>query len=373
MDAFDLLSTLVRASLESDKKNIEATALMIAKKIKKDRPDIAAEITKALSYAGLENSNTRSLNLPHPPVDRETRHALVKTAQPIEILDPILNEQVRKQLDDFIKERKMINKFLDEDIIPPNSILLNGAPGVGKTYIAQWIAHQLKLPLITLDLASSISSFLGRSGQNIRSIFEYAINQNAILLLDELDAIAKRRDDASDLGELKRLVNVLLKELEDCPSNCIIIGATNHPELLDKAIWRRFDRTLTIPMPEENERTLLLQRHLGKLGQHLKQSSIKYLVINTKNVNAADICKLCEHIKRQALINPEVNVDLVALTELFKITLPEEKEEKIATCNMIKKEFPELSQREIAQITQIPLATVSRYLANKEKKKEKVE
>ncbi|MCL2288131.1 MAG: ATP-binding protein [Candidatus Bathyarchaeota archaeon] len=362
MDAFDLLSTLVRASLESDKKNIEATALMIAKKIKKDRPDIAAEITKALSCSGFENSTTRSLNMSPLPVDRETRHTIVKLAQPIEIPDPILNDHVCKQLDDFIKERKMLNRFLDEDIIPPNSILLNGAPGVGKTYIAQWISYQLKLPIITLDLASSISSFLGRSGQNIRSVFEYAINQNAILFLDELDSIAKRRDDASDLGELKRLVNVLLKELETCPSTCIIIGATNHPELLDKAIWRRFDRTLTIPLPEENERTLLLQRHLGKLNERLKTNTLKQLSHNTKNINAADICKLCEHIKRQALLNPDSNVDIIALTELFKISQHGTKDEKMVTCKRLKKAFPELSRRDVAQITQIPLTTVSRYL-----------
>lgn len=368
MDAFDLLSKLVRASLEFDKKNVEATALMIAKKIKKDRPAAAAEITKALSYSGFENSTARSLDMSPLPVDRETRYSLVKLAEPLEIPDPILDEYIRNQLNDFIKERQMLNKFLDEDIIPPNSILLSGAPGVGKTYIAQWISYQLNLPLVTLDLASSISSFLGRSGQNIRSIFEYAVSQNAVLLLDELDSIAKRRDDASDLGELKRLVNVLLKELESFPSTCVVIGATNHPELLDKAIWRRFDRALTIPMPEENERKLLLQRHLGKLNERLKTSVIDYLSRNTKNINAADICKLCEHIKRQTLLNPESSVDIIALAELFKISQLGTRDEKISICKMLKKKFPNLSQRDISQITQIPLTSVSRYLAKGDEK-----
>lgn len=365
MDAYDLLARLVRSSLEFDKKSVEATALMIAKKIKKDRPDAAAEITKALSYSGYDSSTARSLDMSPLPVDRETRYSLVKLVEPIEMLDPILDEYVRKQLDDFIKERELITKFLDEDIVPPNSILLSGAPGVGKTYIAQWISYKLNLPLVTLDLASSISSFLGRSGQNIRSIFEYAINQNAVLFLDELDSIAKRRDDASDLGELKRLVNVLLKELESCPSTCVVMGATNHPELLDKAIWRRFDRCLTIPMPEENQRGLLLQRHLGKLNQIIKRNTIEYLSYNTKNINAADICKMCEHIKRQSLINPDVDINLLALVELFKICQLETREEKIMICQQLKIEFANLSQREISQITQIPLTSVSRYLAKR--------
>ena len=363
MDAYDLIAKLVRASLEFDKKNVEAAALMIAKKIRNERPQAAAEISKALAYSGYEGASARSIDMSPLPVDRETRYALAKLAEPVEVAEPILDEYVRKQLDDFIKERQMIIRFLDEDITPPNSILLYGEPGVGKTYIAQWIAYQLELPLITLDLASSISSFLGRSGQNIRSIFEYAIQQNAVLLLDELDSIAKRRDDAGDLGELKRLVNVLLKELEDFPSTSVIIAATNHPELLDRAIWRRFDRTLVVPMPEENQRMQLLQRHLGKLNAVLRKNTIEYLSRNTKEINAADICKMCEHIKRQVVLYPDQNADLIALAELFKMARLESKEEKIAVCSLLKKNFLSLSQREIAQITQIPLTSVSRYLS----------
>lgn len=363
MDVLDLVAKLVRSSLEFDKKSVEAIALMISKKIKKERPDTAAEITKALSYSGYDSSMARSLDMSPLPVDRETRYSLVKLSEPIEILEPVLDEYVLRQLYDFLKEREMLTKFLDEDIVPPNSILLNGAPGVGKTYIARWISYKLNLPLATLDLASSVSSFLGRSGQNIRSIFEYAINQNAVLFLDELDSIAKRRDDASDLGELKRLVNVLLKELESCPSTCVVIGATNHPELLDKAIWRRFDRSLTIPMPEENERMQLFKRHLGKLTQVFKETTLEFLSSNSKNINAADICKMCEHIKRQTLIYSDQSIDLLALSELFKVSQLNTREEKISICKKLKKEYTNLSQREISQITQIPLTSVSRYLS----------
>ena len=125
------------------------------------------------------------------PVDKESRYSLVRVDEPVETLDPVLDEYTRAQLDDFIHERQMLDIFMQEDIIPPNSLLLDGPPGVGKTYIAKWMSYRLNLPLVTLDLASSISSYLGRSGQNIRSIFEYAKSQNSILFLDELDAIAK--------------------------------------------------------------------------------------------------------------------------------------------------------------------------------------
>ena len=366
MSVIDLIPRLVRSSLEYDRKTTEATALMISKKLKKEHPEIASEITKALSYSGFENTGARSLDLPTLPVDRETRYSLVKVTEPTEILDPILEEYTRKQLDDFIKERGMIEEFLLEEIVPPNSLLLCGAPGVGKTYIAQWISNQLHLPMITLDLASSISSYLGRSGQNIQNVFEFAKKQNSILLLDELDAIAKKRDDSSDLGELKRLVNVLLKELETCPVSCVIIGATNHPELLDRAIWRRFDRVLNIPLPDDLERKLLIERHIGKVKDTVSERTLEYIATKTKGLSAADVCKLCEHIKRRVLLEPGFDVSVIALAEVFKVIRLETKEEKIMICVSLKKEFPNLTQREISQITQIPVTSVSRYL-NKSK------
>lgn len=363
LNAFDLIPKLIRASFDADRKTIEAISLAIIKKIKKEFPDTAGEIAKILSYSGFDSSTARSIDMQPLPVDKETRYSLVKLEEPCEVLDPILDGVSRMQLDDFFREREMLHTFLEEDIIPPNSILLDGQPGVGKTYIAKWISYKLQLPLVTLDLASSISSYLGRSGQNIKTIFDYAKSQNAVLFLDELDAVAKRRDDAGDLGELKRLVNVLLKELESCPCTCVIIGATNHPELLDKAIWRRFDRSLTIPMPGANEREALIERHLAKYISHLRKETLAYLIKNTSNVNAADICKLCEHIKRQTVLSPGLSFGLIALSELCKIVQLSSKEEKIAICRTLKEDVENLTQRDISQITNIPLATVSRYLS----------
>ena len=120
---------------------------------------------------------------------------------------------------------------------------------------ARWLASQLERPLITLDLATVMSSYLGKTGSNIRSALEYAKSVSSVLLLDEFDAIAKRRDDDGDVGELKRLVNVLLQEIDDWPSSSLLIAATNHGELLDPAIWRRFDEVLMFKMPDVVRRT----------------------------------------------------------------------------------------------------------------------
>lgn len=366
MNEFDMLPKLLRACLDNDRKSVEAFALAIMKRIKKEHPSTAAEISKVLAYSNFEGGYARSLDFSPLPVDKESRSALAKLEQPSLTLDPILNAFVRKQLDDFLLERSLVDKFLAESIVPPNSILLDGAPGVGKTYIAKWLSYKLDLPLVILDLATAISSYLGRTGQNIQSIFAYAKEQPSILFLDELDAIAKKRDDAGDLGELKRLVNVLLKELEDCPSSCVIVGATNHPDLLDRAIWRRFDRAITVPMPDEEERDLLILRHLEKHIESISDDTRGFLNKTTAGVNAADICKLCEHIKRQIVMFPADDINLIVIREILKIVTIQERDARVVLCKKLKSSFPRLTQREISEITQIPLTTISRYLKKEE-------
>lgn len=360
--SYEYFPKLLRAALNNDKKSVEAIALMVGKKLKKDNPEVSVEIMRILSCANSGTDILRSIDMSPIPVDRETRSQLVKLEEPLKLEEPILNENIMNELLQFLQERKLINEFLEQDIIPPNSILLHGSPGVGKTFIAKWLSYKLNMPMITLDLANSISSYLGRSGQNIKSIFQYTKEQNVILFLDEIDAIAKRRDDATDLGELKRLVNVLLKELEDCPISCVIIGATNHPELLDKAIWRRFDRNIYIPMPEYIQRQELIIRGLGKKVLDIDNTTIQILANGTNMLSAADICKMCEHIKRRTVIYPKETITKAALAEYCEYIGIRTKEQKIQICKALKNNGKKMTVNKISEITGIPRSSVDRYL-----------
>lgn len=362
MIAYELVPKLIRAALNNDRKTVESISLLIGRKIKKDYPQIASEIMQITANSNVGADTLRTLDLTPAPVDRETRSQLVKVEEPIWIEEPILKQEVHNRLMDFLKERELLERFLKEDIVPPNSILLSGKPGVGKTYITKWLSYKLNLPIVTLDLATSISSYLGRSGQNIKSIFDYAKSQNVILFLDELDAIAKRRDDMGDLGELKRLVNVLLKELEECPVTCVIIGATNHPEILDKAIWRRFDRSIEVPLPGKEERKKLMKRTLGNKFIEIKAETIDFIVGSTEDVSASEVCKMCEHIKRQIVMNENEKADILALKECCRLIDFIDRNEKIQLCKRIKNDFPGLSLRDISNITLIPVASVGRYV-----------
>ena len=192
--------------------------------------------------------------------------------------------------------------------------------------------------------------------------FQYAESQNVILFLDEIDAIAKRRDDATDLGELKRLVNVLLKELETCPVTCIVIGATNHPELLDKAIWRRFDRSIEVTLPEKKQRQLLLQRGMGKRYKEIDAGIIQMVVEGTNQISAADLCRMCEHVKRRMIINQDETITFCVLREYCEFTGIHTKDQKIKICKIIKSNCPKMSVKKISELTGISSSSVDRYL-----------
>lgn len=362
---YEYIPKLIRAAMNNDRKNLESIALLLGRKLRKEDPEVAAEIMKIVSCANSGTDVMRSIDISPVPVDRETRYQLVKLEEPIMMEPPILTQDVWEQLQAFLKEREMLERFLEEDIVPPNSILLSGKPGVGKTYIAKWLSYKLNMPMITLDLANSISSYLGRSGQNIKSIFQYTKEQSVILFLDEIDAIAKRRDDVSDLGELKRLVNVLLKELEDCPVTCVIIGATNHPELLDQAIWRRFDRNIEVQMPGEIQRFEIIKRNLAMKVKNIDENILRIISKGTEGISAADICKMCEHIRRRSLLNPEEAIETSALKEFCVFVNVISREDKIKLCKELKKCGKNVTIKKISELTGIPTSTVDRYLKEK--------
>jgi ATP-dependent 26S proteasome regulatory subunit len=205
------------------------------------RPDLASEINAVLGLTSPgQLTKSKSVKEFRPlPVDLDSRlELLYREDHPELTVEPTWPSVILTELNQFISERVQEDRLIARGITPTRSLLLVGPPGVGKSLAARYLAVQLSRPLLTLDLAAVMSSFLGRTGNNIRAVLDYARNTSAILLLDEFDAIAKRRDDATDVGELKRLVTVLLQAIDDWPRAGILLAATNHPDLLDPAVWR---------------------------------------------------------------------------------------------------------------------------------------
>lgn len=176
--------------------------------------------------------------------------------------EPVYDARTWAAVRQVAREREQSERLAQAGVDPTRSVLFTGPPGVGKTLAAKWIARELGQPLAILDLSAVMSSFLGRTGGNVRAVLDFARDHNCILLLDELDAVAKRRDDTSEIGELKRLVTVLLQEIDEWPPSCLLLAATNHAKLLDPAVWRRFEVVVEFPLPEPEVVAAVLRDHL---------------------------------------------------------------------------------------------------------------
>ncbi len=183
------------------------------------------------------------------PIDMDSRMELVSNEWVVMDKEPTWPTAVNELLLSIVQERVHMDNLLQRGIEPTKSALFVGPPGVGKTLAARWLSFKLGRPLVTMDLASVMSSYLGRTGNNIRAVIQYGQETPSVLLLDEFDAVAKRRGDDSEVGELKRLVTVLLQTIDRWPATGLLLAATNHPDLLDPAIWRRFDRIIEFPVP----------------------------------------------------------------------------------------------------------------------------
>lgn len=185
------------------------------------------------------------------PADKESQFDLLRIEERPELPHPLIQDvSVMGKIAQIISERKSLAKLSRFGLPPTKAILFTGPPGVGKTMAARHIARELGLPLLVLDLAAVISSYLGQTGNNIKHAFNFARARKCVFFVDEIDAVAKKRDDDSDIGELKRLVTVLLQEIDLWTPDNLLLSATNHSQLLDSAIWRRFDDVIAFPRPE---------------------------------------------------------------------------------------------------------------------------
>lgn len=291
------------------------------------------------------------------PSDGETRLDLLRVEDPPVLPHPLVQApEVMRELAMLITERRSLHRLADLELEPAKTVLFTGPPGVGKTLAARMIACELKLPLLVLDLASVISSYLGRTGNNIKQAFEFAKRTPCILFLDELDAVAKRRDDEADVGELKRLVTVLLQELDLWAPQNLLLAATNHRSLLDPAVWRRFDVAIDFPLPDASE--------LAKLGQLLSPKDdplsagwITTLAVLSEGTSQSDFVRDINRLRRAAILGdpgkqPSVFENFIG-TKIERMKVSERKKLAVSLVRNAK-----LSQREASKVAKVARETL---------------
>jgi len=304
------ITKIIEAGLDRDKDKVKNYSMLLAKKLEKDGD---SKSSKRIETLLLRKNNGSAITdaLVAPPVDQESRLGIVDIDYSPIAPDIILSPAICARLNDFENTIKIKDK-LDSLGMPFNmSLLLYGPPGCGKTSIASFLANKLDLPLVTARLDTLISSLLGNTAKNLRRIFDYAQRQPCVLFLDEFDAIAKARDDQHELGELKRVVNSLLQNMDAYCQNGILIAATNRQELLDGAIWRRFQTVIEVPKPHEDEIVLLL----NKVSSALDLTGIrkKYYDVVVKQMygfSYSDIQNLVQNVVKQKIIKNESSVSV---------------------------------------------------------------
>lgn len=270
-------------------------------------------LNKRVGMASLDSLSSK-------PVDGESRMEIVDVSVPIIYKENLkLNPSIEKEIEDFIAIYKKKDAIMAAGIDTSKSLLLYGPPGCGKTSIASYIAMKTGLPLVTARLDGMISSLLGSTAKNIRKIFDYASRQECVLFLDEFDVIAKLRDDKNEMGELKRVVNSLLQNIDMFSPHSIIIAATNHHELLDSAVWRRFNRVLLIDKPDEQKISDYLKILLKEKGSAIvsNEKKLKSLSHSMNGLSYSNIKTVVTNSVMEAIVHDKKDVDLL---DLFRET-----------------------------------------------------
>lgn len=349
---------LARIALTGRPQDVQLLLHKASKKFDHDFPEMTEGLISLLKESPTRATPLRK-NIEAPlPVDLDSRLQLLRIESGILDHPPIFSEKIHGSLSQIVSERKNIRALMRHGLLPTKSILFSGPPGVGKTMAAKWIAKELNLPLLILDLTAVMSSYLGRTGNNIRFVLDYAKKTDCVLLLDEVDAIAKKRDDTSEIGELKRLVTVLLQEIDDWPSTGLLIAATNHPNLLDPAIWRRFEMIIEFKNPTR-EQTSQLSKTLLKNEVDDPEKWGKVLSILLSGKSFSEVERQLNIIRRSAAIHEK------SLEEELKNFILSDNElshsEKLdLACELVDEKI--ISQRQANELTGISRNTIRKKL-----------
>ncbi|PXA66583.1 AAA family ATPase [Vibrio sp. 11986-1-5] len=305
---------IIEGGIKSNPSQVVAYAELLADKMEKEGMGRPAEnIRKKLFSkpgAGFGSTSVTSSQGTVLPVDRDSRLTLGDETNPcVTDISVQLPQSVEELVREFLSFIDKAHLLADAGVGITPSMLIYGPPGCGKTQLAKYIAARLDLPLITARGDTLISSFLGSTAKNLRSLFDHAAQRPCVLFLDEFDAFAKARDDQHELGELKRVVVSLLQNIDALPEGTILLAATNHEDLLDPAVWRRFAYRVKIPLPDSDTREKLIKDFLGNYGP----TNVKTIVEITDGMSGALIEQACKSEIRNAIINGFEHVDIDSL------------------------------------------------------------
>ena len=245
---------------------ISATEQLIKEERAKQHNLLANDLERIL-YGERSSSNSTTAFahqiLPEAPMDKESGVSLIDIKQAKRSVEElVLGKNTLEVIENVLEEYRREDLLRSYGMMPAEKILFFGPPGCGKTLTAEAIAYELDRPIAIVRLDSLVSSFLGETATNLRKVFDFIAKHKLVVLFDEFDALGKERDDGSEHGELRRVVNAVLQMMDSYEGKSIIVAATNHEQILDSAIWRRFDEIVEFPLLDRDQLQHLLQLKL---------------------------------------------------------------------------------------------------------------
>jgi SpoVK/Ycf46/Vps4 family AAA+-type ATPase len=310
------IKSLIKSFGDGDETRFFATAMQIAASEARNGHTTFAQELKALiekakkgrSEYYLDKGKVISISKP-----KRELNELIEVFQPkIKLNDMVLDMHVKESLERVIEEQRKVELLRQYNLIPKRKLLLTGVPGCGKTMTAQALAGELGLTVFIIRLDGLISKFMGESISKLRMIFDAMEDHRGVYLFDEFDSIGTHRDQGQDVGEIKRVLNSFLINIEKDQSNSIIIAATNLPESLDKALFRRFDDIIRYPLPQIDEIKMVLKKNLSGFSLSTR-TSLDKIANEAIGLSYSDIVRACEEAIKEMIIMGESKISVTSL------------------------------------------------------------
>lgn len=316
----DLVKLLFQSFRDHDDGVFYRTAeTIISRELASNHHSSASDLKKSLGQkTNVPQNNLQIAKLTSLPKDRRHGEELISLQESkIDHSKIVLSKETEPKIQRLLVEHQKRTQLAKFGFSPKNKLLFWGPPGCGKTFTAYYLAYELGLPVGVIRLNAIISSFLGDTTSHLQRVFDLANEKPMVLLLDEVDAVGKNRDDSNDVGELKRVVNGLLQAMDFFNSTrSIIIAASNHQYLLDPALWRRFDDIIQFPIPSISEKESYLSILLN--GIHYSKTILS-AVKKMDSFSFADIEKVTTESLKTMILSGRKNLTKADLMEQIDI------------------------------------------------------
>ena len=297
----DLLKKLFSSFKHDDRELFYKIAREIIEDERKKNHGILADDLKLILNGSFQSPSNISLFTTNTPKDSDKDAPLVEVIYPDKYFsDLITTDETIGQLEEVVKEFNNWDVLVSNGVFPTRRVLFYGPPGCGKTLAAKTLAAEIGIPILYVRFDSLISSYLGETSSNIRKVFEYAKNDSWVIFFDEFDAIGRSRSDESEHGEIKRVVNAFLQQIDSYKGRSLIVAATNYEQSLDYAIWRRFDETIRFDMPTNKEKMKLFSLKIKKFKG--PDYALEQYLDNLKQFSHSDIERISQIIMKQCIL-----------------------------------------------------------------------